>query len=132
MHYKYWGVFSVPTVLQKDDYFIMIFLPAASFLEEDDDCDYSSDDYDQCIALKNKCKTVDEKPCIFPFVHRGKEVRNCISGIRRRQPWCPTEVDSNGDPVPGQWGYCDDQCSTEGGTEVGRSLKFKSCKLNFT
>ena len=105
-------MFSVPTVLQKDDYFIMIFLPAASFLE-DDDCDYSSDDYDQCIALKNKCKTVDEKPCILPFMHRGKEVNNCISGIRRRQPWCPTEVDSNCVPVPGQWGDCDDLCPTE-------------------
>ena len=45
-------------------------------------------------------------------MHRGKEVNNCISGIRRRQPWCPTKVDSNGVPVPGQWGNCDDQCRT--------------------
>ena len=83
-----------------------------SFSDEETACDYSSEDYEQCIALENGCKTVDEKPCIFPFMHRGKEVNNCISGIRRRQPWCPTEVDSNGVPVPGKWGTCDDQCPT--------------------
>ena len=66
------------------------------------------------MAMKNECKTVDEKPCIFPFMHRGKEVMNCISGIRRRKPWCPTKVDSNGIPIPGEWGNCNDQCPTEG------------------
>ena len=44
---------------------------------------------------------------------------NCISGIRRRKPWCPTKVDSNGIPVPGEWGNCNDQCPTEG-SDIGK------------
>ena len=50
---------------------------------------------------------------------RGKEVANCIIGVKRRQPWCPTQVDSDGAPIPGRWGYCDDQCPTEGTDVVG-------------
>ena len=82
------------------------------FSDEETACDYSSEDYEQCIALETGCKTVDEKPCIFPFMHRGKEVNHCISGLRRTLPWCPTEVDSNGVPVPGKWGNCDNKCPT--------------------
>ena len=70
---------------------------------------------------KNQCKTVHEIPCIFPFLFRGEEITNCITGVKRRQPWCPTTVDSDSVPVPGQWGYCNDQCPTEGTDVVGRS-----------
>ena len=73
----------------------------------------SYDNYNDCIS--KQCETVDEKPCIFPFKFRGKEVNTCISTPRRPQPWCPTEIDSsNGYPVRGQWGYCNDECPTEG------------------
>ena len=53
---------------------------------------------------------------------RGKSVTNCVTGQRRKKPWCPTEVDSNGDPVPGKWGVCNDHCPTEE-ADVGRSLQ---------
>ena len=62
------------------------------------------------------------EPCIFPFKWRSSEFVHCISGPRRREPWCPTEIDSNGDPVSGKWGVCNDHCPTEE-AEVGRSLQ---------
>ena len=89
----------------------------ASFLGEDDVCDYYSSDYDleQCKTLKlqSQCKTQDGTLCVFPFIFRGQKVTKCITGAIRTQPWCPTQVDSQGIPVPGYWGHCDDQCSTD-------------------
>ena len=29
---------------------------------------------------------------------------------KKDQPWCSTEVDSNGNYVKGLWGYCDTEC----------------------
>ena len=29
------------------------------------------------------------------------------------QPWCPTSLDSNGNYVAGQWGYCSANCLLE-------------------
>ena len=93
------------------------------FIDEDDICDYYSEDYDleECktIKIRNQCKTVNGTSCVLPFMFRGKEVVNCIIGVKRRQPWCPTEVDSDLAPIPGRWGYCDDQCPTEGTDVVG-------------
>ena len=81
----------------------------------DGDCDFFSEDYEDCIAMKNQCKTVDGAACIFPFIFRGKEIRNCISTPpRRTKPWCPTESD-----VRGEWGYCNNQCPTEE-SEIGK------------
>ena len=96
----------------------------ASFLDRDEICDYYSEDYDydECQLLQNKCKTVDGEPCTFPFMFRSHEVKHCLSGTRRTQPWCPTEIDSNGGPVPGKWGVCNEHCPTEGADD-GRSLQ---------
>ena len=70
----------------------------------DDDCfDYYSEDY----STGKCCRTVNGIPCVFPFKFRGEEFSTCISGERRKHPWCPTEVNSDGVPVLGQWGYCD-------------------------
>ena len=69
------------------------------------------------------CKTVEGNPCVFPFNYRGKEVTKCITGPKRRQPWCPTQVDDNGSPIRGEWGVCNTQCPTEW-SEIGKlSLK---------
>ena len=72
-------------------------------------------EYDDCITMKKQCKTINGTLCVFPFIFRGKEVTNCITTRKRTQPWCPTQTDSStGVPIRRQWGYCDDQCSTEG------------------
>ena len=78
-----------------------------------ENCDYYSTDYDDCKAMKEQCKTVEGKPCVFPFIFREKEVTHCISGSKRTQPWCPTQVDSNLAPIRNQWGYCDNMCPSE-------------------
>ena len=57
------------------------------------------------------CKTLSgSKPnqeCKFPFTFRGIEHNTCISGSKRRQPWCATDLDENGAYKKGMWGYCD-------------------------
>ena len=102
------------------------------FSDEDDVCDYYGEDYDfeQCksLELQNQCKTVDGTPCVFPFMFRGKSVTNCVTGQRRKKPWCPTEVDSNGRPVPDQWGNCNDECPTEG-SDFGRLSLYVKGKI---
>ena len=67
------------------------------------DCfDYYSEDY----SSGKCCRTENGIPCVFPFKFRGVERNYCISGPIRKEPWCPTEVNSDGVPILGQWGYC--------------------------
>ena len=88
----------------------------SAFLSDQEDCDFYDEDYEDCITKKSQCKTIEGTLRGFPFMFRGKEITNCISTPpRRTQKWCPTQTDSvTGVPVRGQWGYCNDQCSTEG------------------
>ena len=81
----------IKNIIDGDDYY-------------DGDCDFYSEDYEDCIS--NQCKTVDGASCVFPFIFRGKEFANCISTPPRRTlAWCPTEIRG----VRGEWGYCEDQ-----------------------
>ena len=94
--------------------------------EIQEDCDFYDEDYEDCITMQNKCKTVDGTSCIFPFMFRGKEITNCISTPpRRTRLWCPTQLDSSTRiPIRGQWGYCDEQCPMEG-SDIGNFSKIK-------
>ena len=71
--------------------------------------DYYVEGYDE-----EACYTIDgnepNKPCVFPFILRGKYLTTCISGHRRQRQWCSTEVDEYDFHVPGQWGYCSEHC----------------------
>ena len=66
------------------------------------------DYYDEVDEI---CKTDSgsqvNKKCKFPFIFRGTTYDTCISGSRRRQPWCSTQLDADGAYVSGKWGYCD-------------------------
>ena len=68
--------------------------------------DYYNNYYDDEIC-KTHSGSQANKECKFPFTFRGTEYNTCISGSRRRQPWCPTQLDANGAYVAGKWGYCD-------------------------
>merc|ERR1712038_910962 len=53
------------------------------------------------------------KPCIFPFKHKGKSYFGCppdpdVAG----RHWCSTEVDNRGNHVSGKghYGFCDESC----------------------
>ena len=81
-------------------------------------CDYYSADYDleECgkLTSQNQCKTLEGTLCVFPFMFRGLEVTECISGSPRTLPWCATQIDSYGEIVGSQWRNCDKQsCSTD-------------------
>ena len=81
-------------------------------------CDYYSADYDleECgkLTSQNQCKTLEGTPCVFPFMFRGLEVTECISGSPRTLPWCATQIDSYGEIVGSQWRNCDKQsCPTD-------------------
>ena len=49
------------------------------------------------------------KPCALPFKYLGKTYSECIWEYGD-EPWCLTEVDSDGIHVDGQWGYCGLYC----------------------
>ena len=57
------------------------------------------------------CKTIDgsqiNQECKIPFTFMGIKYHTCISGSKRRQPWCATKLDANGAYIRGMWGYCD-------------------------
>ena len=59
------------------------------------------------------CKTVGDagKPCIFPFEYAGKTYDRCTTrDSDNGQPWCATQVDSDGYVVDNAWGDCLDGC----------------------
>ena len=53
------------------------------------------------------------RPCRFPFKHKGKTYNSCTTDEDSDgKYWCSTKVDSNGELVRGNWGYCDENCVT--------------------
>ena len=58
------------------------------------------------------CVTISSdkyKPCIFPFVRKGKERNACVKQGSRH--WCATELKSNGEYK--KFGHCSDSCPKE-------------------
>ena len=57
------------------------------------------------------CKTISgptpNQECKFPFSFEGKKYDTCITGRKRKRPWCPTELDKSGLFMRGKWGLCD-------------------------
>ena len=58
------------------------------------------------------CRTISgPRPnleCKFPFTFQGKKYDTCtITGRKRKQPWCPTELNKIGSFIRGKWGFCD-------------------------
>lgn len=58
------------------------------------------------------CVTVDGAvsgvPCIFPSIVAGVTLTGCSKIDGDTRSWCSTQVDSAGNQVQGQWGYCPD------------------------
>ena len=56
------------------------------------------------------CRTVKDRPCVFPFKYNGKEYNQC-TGIDHTMMWC--SVKENGDYISDResWGNCDPSCS---------------------
>ena len=61
------------------------------------------------VGDEQVCKTTSgsNEECKFPFTFREKKYDACITGSKRQQPWCPTELDNSGAYITGKWGYCD-------------------------
>ena len=72
--------------------------------EYEDYDDYEYDDHSICKTISGP---KPNQECKFPFTFRGIEFNTCISGSKRRQPWCPTDLNENGAYKKGLWGYCD-------------------------
>ena len=74
-------------------------------------------------ANPDECKTKGgpdpDKPCVFPFIFNGSMYNECptVKYDQPYQPWCSTEVDSNGHYISGKWGFCDRNCFS------GRNIK---------
>ena len=94
-------------------------------LTEGSDGEYDEYDYDEYDHYDDQtCKTISgsnkNQECQFPFIFRGTEYNTCITGSRRQQPWCPTELDDSQSYITGKWGYCDTSKCPLG------NLKFKN------
>ena len=61
------------------------------------------EDYDTCKTISGP-QTNQE--CKFPVTFRGKKYETCISGNKRRRPWCSTGLNANGEYVSKMWGFC--------------------------
>ena len=91
-------------------YYVLIFIIAVADESKEFYDEYENEYYDQ-YEDGQVCKTISgshkDQECQFPFTFRGIEYNTCISGSKRRQPWCPTELDNIGAYINGMWGYCD-------------------------
>merc|ERR1711962_787202 len=63
-------------------------------------------------GTKAKCSTWSGESCVFPFKYKGRVFRACtmVSQYVNFMPWCPTQVDSEGNIVDYKWGYCNSDC----------------------
>lgn len=53
-------------------------------------------------------------PCIIPFKFHGKLRNSCVLDPQDDgQYWCPTQVNSQLEPLQGKWGYCPGKCQIE-------------------
>ena len=60
------------------------------------------------------CSTTEEGPvkgecCVFPFLYKSESHHSCVE-VEDGRAWCSTAVDSQGGYLPGQWGYCGEDC----------------------
>eukprot|EP00095_Tigriopus_kingsejongensis_P003417 maker-scaffold1126_size61158-snap-gene-0.12 protein:Tk03417 transcript:maker-scaffold1126_size61158-snap-gene-0.12-mRNA-1 annotation:"serine protease easter precursor" len=47
------------------------------------------------------------RPCVFPFILKDKIYNTCTTDLDENEElWCSTRVDSSGNHVTGEWGYC--------------------------
>ena len=65
----------------------------------DPDCNCHTNDHG---PVKNGC-------CVFPYTYSGQVHTTCVE-VERGVAWCATQVDTSGHYIPGQWGYCADDC----------------------
>ena len=71
-------------------------------------------DYSICI-ISGPCQTIDgtyaNHTCIIPFTHNGETHDGCTDiDDKERNYWCVYELDGQGQPVAGAWGYCSRFC----------------------
>ena len=72
------------------------------------------------------CMTNDEgerhkKKCVFPFDYKGTTYYSCTDVGHFKtdsKPWCPTKVDSLGENIGGEWGYCGEGCVTGNSCQI--------------
>ena len=71
--------------------------------------DYEYDEYydEVCTTISG---SKSNEPCVFPFIFQGRQFNNCITGSKRTNPWCATQVDAFGNYIRGHWGYCGVNC----------------------
>ncbi len=55
--------------------------------------------------------TTEGIPCAFPFVYNGTTYTKCTG---EPDIWCSTKNYPNGTTIDEQWGYCNDNCPSEG------------------
>lgn len=63
------------------------------------------------------CVTAEQRQCVFPFKHDGVTYNGCTT-VEHEQPWCYTQVDSNGEGYRRHWGNCVDACPKAQESEV--------------
>ena len=69
---------------------------------------------DPAFTCKQRpCTTDSGKPCVFPFKYLGKTYNECTWALAA-EPWCSTQVDSDGNHITYHWGYCGPYCPISG------------------
>ena len=76
-------------------------------------CDCPSKSTEVCIP---QCQTKDDVPCQFPFKYKhpmnGDRIYyNCTKDFAEgKGAWCSTKTDVNGYHIPGEFGFCKEEC----------------------
>ena len=70
--------------------------------------------FDITNATDKNCTDTSGKECRFPFTYKGVIYHSCILEINSSDSgWCPTNVDKDGNFLPGRTGMCSKSCSFE-------------------
>lgn len=63
-------------------------------------------------SFRNSKCYVKGDECVFPFIFRGNKYNGCTTEYDfDNKAWCSTKVNSNGEHIRGNWGYCSCSCN---------------------
>jgi len=78
----------------------------------------------------SSCLTINQKPCVFPFIYKEITYNSCTS-VDHKDYWCATKVSEKGEYMWRKWDHCDlDMCPRSCNEDISQITDINTMKAN--